>query len=198
MGFEGIFFGFSFLFSALPIFLVLAFVVVLALHRDEDTEGNRALAIYGALVAFLGFLALLLAAPIATAALVNFSRETYGGRHDAEATMLITGIIIGVIGAGVLLLHQPLFERLRLATGAAARVRRAYGLVMCLVSVVVGATAGAMALYRAAAMVASDTFGTTSGDAARSFVPSLALLVAAIAIGRWHWDEAEINAAAAP
>jgi hypothetical protein len=47
-------------------------------------------------------------------------------------------------------------------------------------------------------MVASDTFGTTSGDAARSFVPAMALLVAAIAVGRWHWEEAGVNAVAAP
>ena len=195
---EGFFFGISFIISGVPIVLVLALLVILALHRDEDVDGNRSLAIYGALVAFVGFFALVLAAPVVAAALVNFSRETYGEGHNAEATMLVTGIIIGVIGAGVLLLHRGLFERLRLATGAAARVRRAYSLVMCFVTVVVGAIAGAMALYQVAAMVASDTFDTTSGDAARSFVPAMALLVAAVAVGRWHWDEAEINAAAAP
>jgi hypothetical protein len=195
MGFEGIFIGMSFLFMGLPVVLVLGLVVVLALHRDEDTEGNRAPAIYAALVAFVGFFALIVAAPIGASALVNLSRETYGGGHDAETAMFVVGIIVALVGLGILVLHRSLFERLRHATGAGGRVRRSYALVMCFVTVLVGASAAMVALYQVAAMVASDTFGTTSGDAARAFVPAVALLVASMAVGRLHWEEAGITAA---
>jgi hypothetical protein len=197
MGFQGIFIGMSFLFTGLPVVLVLGLVVVLALHRDEDTEGNRAPAIYAALVAFIGFFALLVAAPVAASALVNLSRDTYDGGHDAETAMFVLGIIIALVGLGILVLHRGLFARLRHATGAGGRVRRSYALVMCFVTVLVGASAAMLALYQVAAMVASDTFGTTSGDAARAFVPAIALLVAAVGIGRLHWEEAGISAASA-
>jgi hypothetical protein len=197
MGFQGIFIGMSFLFTGLPVVLVLGLVVVLALHRDEDTDGNRAPAIYAALVAFVGFFALLVAAPVAASALINLSRETYGGGHDAETAMFVLGIIIALVGFGILVLHRGLFERMRVATGAGGRVRRSYALVMCFVTVLVGAAAAMLALYQVAAMVASDTFGTTSGDAARAFVPAVALLVAAMAIGRLHWEEAGVSATSA-
>jgi len=196
MGFQGIFIGMSFLFTGLPVVLVLGLLVVLALHRDEDTDGSRAPAIYGALVAFVGFFALLVATPVAASALVNLSRDTYDGGHDAETAMFVVGVIIALVGLGILVLHRGLFERLQRVTGAGARVRRSYALVMCFVTVLVGASAAIVSLYQLAAMVASDTFGTTSGDAARAFVPAIALLVAAIAIGRLHWQEAGIDAVA--
>jgi hypothetical protein len=197
MGFE-IFYGFSFVFTFLPIVLVFGLVVVMALHRDDDASGNRSMALYAALVASVGFFLLLIAAPVIGGALVNFSRETYGGRHQAEASQLAIGVILALVGAGILLLHRPLYARMRIAGGAAARVRRAYALVMCFVVILVGAVAASLALYEGLRVVASDTFGSDRGDAARSFVPAIALLIAAVGIGRWHWDEAEINATAAP
>src|SRR5436305_5217810 len=88
-----------------PVLLVLGLLVVVALQRDDDVDGNRAPAIYGAIVAFVSFLGLLYAVGLAAAAIVDFSKDTYGDGHDAQASQLVIAVIVGLIAAGVLVLH---------------------------------------------------------------------------------------------
>src|SRR5437763_8620959 len=118
----------------LPLIGIVGLLVVLAIQRDDDPDLNRAPAIYAALVAFIALLALLLAVTGAASAIVDFSKDTYGEGHHGEASALVAAAITAVIAIGVLVLHADAFNRLRNAGGAATRIRRAYALVMCLVT----------------------------------------------------------------
>ena len=42
-----------------PVILVLALLVILALRHDDDADGNRAPAIYGSVIAYVGVLTVL-------------------------------------------------------------------------------------------------------------------------------------------
>lgn len=68
----GLGFGLMLLF---PIVLLLALLVILALRHDDDVEGTRAPAIYGAVVAFLAVFTLLFAATAFVSSLLELTKD---------------------------------------------------------------------------------------------------------------------------
>lgn len=68
-------------FAFLPVLVLVAVVVVVALRHDDDAGEERAPAIYGSVVAFL---ALLVAVTAAVGALVGFTGDTGGSTPDGR------------------------------------------------------------------------------------------------------------------
>ena len=174
----------------LPIILVLALLVILAIRHDEDADGNRAPAIYGSVVAYLGILTVLFAAAAAASAIAGLSRETYGGGHDSATRGLVLALIGAVVGLGILWTHRALFSARHAAIGAARRVYRAYVLVLCLTVLLFGAIAAATALYALYGFLAPGVAGVNDrGEALRTFAPAAVLLAGCGLLWAWHWRE---------
>jgi hypothetical protein len=160
-----------------PVVLLLAFLVILALRHDDDVDGSRAPAIYGAVVAFIALLTILVSVTGVASSLAQLTASDDGGRSpspmmerraameeydefddlemyedetdndDAAISSAIGFLIAGLAAAGLLAAHRSLFERRQGATGAALRVHRAYALAFCLVVALIAMAAGGGTLY---------------------------------------------------
>ena len=115
----------------------------------------------------------------------------YHEDHDGRAITNAVGFLIaGLAAAGLLALHRGLFAHRRTVTGAAARVHRAYLLVMCLILVVLGLTGAAVAVYAVFRAIASDWANVRNrADELRAAGSALALALGAGYLWRRHWDE---------
>jgi hypothetical protein len=215
---------FSIAFLVLPLVLVLALLVILALRHDDDADGGRAPAIYGALIAFIGFLTLLFAATGLTASMVSLtSDDTAVGRSsddfysegsfddepsgtltvgrferdddDAAVTSAMRNPIAGVAALGLLRVHRSLFDRRTDAVGAARRVHRAYLLVLCFTVAVVGtAAAGAGAYALFRALFPGTADVDNRADEVRTLVTLAVLFLGSAALWREHWKELDLGA----
>jgi hypothetical protein len=205
-----------------PVVLLLAFLVILALRHDDDVDGNRAPAIYGAVVAFIALLTLLFAATGVAASLAELTASDGGGSSgaqfesggfedfddsgsddDAAISSAVAFFIAGLAAAGLLAVHRSLFERRRSATGAARRVHRAYALAFCLVTALIAMAAGGAGLYSLWRAVAPGVSGSDNrSDELRTLVPLIVLFVGAALLWMRHWAEVdpepEHEAAVAP
>lgn len=78
-------------FLLVPVILVLALLVILALRHDDDVDGSRAPAIYGALIAFIALLTILFAATgIATSLASVTSDDTRGAIGSSSSDISIS------------------------------------------------------------------------------------------------------------
>lgn len=182
----------------IPIALILALLVILALRHDDDADALRAPAIYASIVAFVALLTLLLAVTGAVGGLVDLSRgDEFDGR-DGDVTTIVTFLIVGAVAGGLLYVHRDLFALVSTAGGAARRVRRAFLLVMCLVTAVLAMGAVGVVLFQVYALLFPDTAGAKRGDAASALVTAAALLAGAVALWRLHWQELDLRLPGAP
>lgn len=211
----------SLLFLLFPVILILALLVILALRHDDDTDGNRAPAIYGSVIAFVALLTLLFAATGLTASLASltaddtsgaignsasdfavspdgnrFSEESFASNDDNDAaiTSAVGFLVAGAAALGLLFAHRTLFDRRRTATGAARRVHRAYLLVLCLVVALIATVAGGMGIYTIYRAIFPDTAGADNrADELRMLVTLVVLFVGAAGLWRLHWAELDLD-----
>lgn len=206
-----------------PVILVLALLVILALRHDDDADASRAPAIYGALIAFVGLLTLLFAATGVTSSIASLTADqtrgaigvtsddsfTVGGGgsvqgrfgermqdddDDAAITSAVGFLIAGAAALGLLAVHRPLFARRRDVTGAGQRVHRAYLLVLCLVTAVVATVAAGAGAYALYRAVFPDTAGSSNrADDLRTLVTLIVLFVGAGGLWRWHWRQLDLG-----
>jgi hypothetical protein len=72
---------------SLPVVLLIGLLTILLLRREDDTDGNRAPAIYGSVVAVIGVLTLLFAATGVASSLISItSGHTHGAIGTTSAT----------------------------------------------------------------------------------------------------------------
>lgn len=176
----------------MPVSLILALLVILALRHDDDDDASRAPAIYAALVWFIGLFTSLIAAVGMAASLVAFSDEVDGGGHDGQASAAAAFFAVGVVTLVLLWVHRDALTRLRQGTGAARRVHRAYVLVVCLIAALVALVAGAVLIFQFYALAFPDTADTERGDAARTIVPVAVAALGACLLWMTHWDQLEV------
>jgi uncharacterized membrane protein YeiB len=204
-----------------PVVLLLALLVILALRHDDDVDSNRAPAIYGAVVAFVALLTLLVAATGVASSLVQLTASDDGGgsrdrmmemerpdgmegfddyemyedesnNDDAAISSTIGFLIAGLAAVGLLAVHRSLFERRREATGAARRVLRAYALAFCLVVALIAMAAGGATLFTVWRAAAPGVAGSENrADELRTLVPMIVLFVGAALLWKRHWAEVE-------
>ena len=177
-----------------PVILVLALLVILALRHDDDTDGNRAPAIYGSVIAYVGVLTVLFSATGVVASLVELTKDSYD--DDGTITTAVIFLIAGVAALGLLYVHQGLFARRHAAGGAARRVHRAYVLVMCLTVAFTAMVSGAILLFQLYGVAFPDTAGTDRGDAFRVVVTMAVLFAGSAALWQRHWRELDLSGAA--
>lgn len=195
----------------LPVVLVLGILVILALRHDDDPDGNRAPAMYASLIAFLALLTILFAATgfvgelMETTSGHTHASESFGGFRDdfsddddgAAVTQAMAFFIAGVAALVLLRIHRRLFARRFTVTGAAARVHRAYLLVMCFVVAVIGIAAAGMALFELYQVIFKDAANLENrADELRELVPTAVLAIGAWSIWTWHWRELDLDGAA--
>ena len=211
---------------AFPLLVLLGLLVILAMRRDDDADGTRGPAIYASIVAVVAVFTLLFAVTGLASSLLDLTKDEGGGfggvgsgrefegeldfgdgfgsdfgsdPDDAAARGAVLALIVGAVAAGVLQLHRPLLERVRAGTGAAARVWRAYGLTVALLSLLIGIGAVAGLAYSLFGVLAPGVFEAGSrADAARTGAVFLVLAGGAGALFRWHADEAGILPKAPP
>jgi hypothetical protein len=186
----------SVFFLMFPVVLVLALLVILALRQDDDADGNRAPAIYGSLIAYIGLLTILLSLTGVIASLVDLSKDTYGG-HDSTVTAAVAFFIAGVAATGLLWVHTTLFDRRHAVVGTAQRVHRAYLLVMCLTVALIAMVAGSVMLYQLYGAIFPDTAGTNRDDALRTFTTMVGLFMGSAGLWQWHWQQLAVSDAIA-
>jgi hypothetical protein len=174
-----------------PVILVLALLVILALRHDDDADGNRAPAIYGSVIAYVGVLTVLFSATGVVASLVELTNDS--GDHDGTVTSGVIFLIAGVAALGLLRVHQGLFARRHAVDGAARRVHRAYVLVLCLTVALTAMVAGAIVLFQLYGAAFPDTAGTDRGDALRVLVTMAVLFAGAAVLWQRHWAELELG-----
>ena len=123
----------------------------------------------------------------------GFGSDFGSDPDDAAARGAVLALIVGAVAVGVLALHRPLLERVRAGTGAAARVWRAYGLTVSLLTLLIGIGAVAGLGYSIFGVLAPGVFEAGSrADAARTAAVLLVLAGGCVALFRWHADEAGI------
>lgn len=218
----------SSVFLLVPVVLVLALLVILALRHDDDVDGHRAPAIYGSIVAFVGLLTVLFAVTGMAASLASISADDTHGAigvsergvsssigpdgtvsfasddassddDDAAVTSAVGFLVAGLAALGLLAAHRQLFDRRFTVTGAAQRVHRAYLLVLCLVVALIATGAAAAAVYALYRTLFPGTSGLDDrADGVRALVPLVVLFVGAGGLWRWHWRQLEISEAIAP
>lgn len=206
-----------------PVILILALLVILALRHDDDTDGNRAPAIYGSIIAFVALLTLLFAATGLVSSLVSLTADDSSGaismssgdgyagefeegefeefeefaeedNNDAAISSSVGFLIAGVAALGLLFAHRALFDRRRSATGAARRVHHAYLLVLCLVTALIAMVAGGMAIFAVYRAIFPDTAGAENrADELRTLVTLVVLFVGAAGLWRMHWAELDLD-----
>jgi hypothetical protein len=86
---EGLFLlgGLGFAFALMfPLVLLVALLVILAIRHDNDAEGTRAPAVYGAVVAFLALFTLLFAATAMVTSLLDLTKDddSFQGRQTSS------------------------------------------------------------------------------------------------------------------
>jgi hypothetical protein len=211
----------------LPVVLVLGILVILALRHDDDPDGNRAPAMYASVIAFLAILTILFATTGVVSELMEITSghthasgsygysetETFGvdgsGRRltrsysddddGAAVTHAMAFFIAGVAALVLLRIHSKLFARRFTVTGAAARVHRAYLLVMCFAVALIGMAASGMALFELYQVIFKDAANIESrADELRDFVPAAVLAIGAWSIWTWHWRELDLDGSAPP
>ena len=201
---------------SLPVVLVIGLLTILVLRRDDDTDGNRAPAIYGSVVAVIGLLTLLFAATGIASSLADltasdshgastsasfsisgddgFSRSHAEDDDDGAISSAVGFLIAGVVAAGLLRAHRPLFARRRSALGASRRVFRAYLLVMCLATALIALVVGGSGLFTAYASIFPGTAGSDNrADELRSLVTAVVLFAGAAGLWRWHWRQLDLG-----
>lgn len=206
------------LFLLFPVILILALLVILALRHDDDVDGNRAPAIYGSIVAFVGLLTLLFAATGLAASLLSLTADdsrgavslespsgfderdgfrefsSGGDDNDAAITSAVGFLIAGAAAAGLLFVHRSLFDPRRYAAGAALRVHRAYLLLLCLVTAVIAMIAAGMGIYALYRTLFPGTAGADNrADELRALLTLVVLFVGAGGLWRYHWDELDLG-----
>lgn len=124
--------------------------------------------------------------------------DVFGGEDGRDADdkaidAAVASVIALLVGGAILLFHGPRLDRVGAAhligTGA-WRVRRAYRLVACLVSVLIVLVTATLGLYGIWQIAAPAISGAGDrGDAFEGLVPILVLLAGAAVIFRLHWDD---------
>jgi hypothetical protein len=175
-----------------PVILVLALLVILALRHDDDADGNRAPAIYGSVIAYVGLLTVLFSATGVVAALVELTNDN-SYDDDGTVTTAVIFLIAGLAALGLLRVHQGLFARRHTAGEAAHRVHRAYVLVMCLTVALTAMVAGGILLYQLYGVAFPDTAGTDRGDAFRVAVTMAVLFLGSAGLWQRHWRELDLG-----
>ena len=225
---DGMFFlgGIFFVLSlVVPLLVLLGLLIILAMRRDDDADGTRGPAIYASMVAVVSVFTLLFAVTGLVGSLLDLTKDDdssfdsfeseddfggdfqpdfgsdFGGRDpdDEAASNAVLSVIVGAVAAGVLALHRPLLERVRAGNGAAARVWRAYGLTVALLSLLIGIGAVAGLAYSIFGILAPGVSGAGSrGDAARTAAVLLVLAGGSAALFRWHANETGVLPKPAP
>jgi hypothetical protein len=115
----------------------------------------------------------------------------YSDDDDGAAVSDAVGLLIaGLAAAALLAVHRRLFARRFTVAGAAARVHRAYLLIMCFVVAIVAVTAAAMTLNFLYQLIFSGAANVENrADVARDLIPAAVLGLGAGWIWRWHWSE---------
>jgi hypothetical protein len=206
---------------SLPVVLLIGLLAILILRREDDPEGNRAPALYGAVVAFIGLLALLFAATGAVSSLADltagnshgglgsstsssFSTSSSGGTSfggsrtvdddDAAISSAVASVIVAAVALGLLFAHRPLFARRATAAGSAHRVLRGYLLLMCLAAALIAMVAGGIGLYTLYGAIFPGTAGVGNrADELRSLVTIVILFVGAAGLWHWHWRQLDLG-----
>jgi hypothetical protein len=121
--------------------------------------------------------------------------RTYSDDDDGAAlTAAVGALIVGLAALALLAVHRRLFARRFTVTGAAARVHRAYLLVMCLTVVLIGVAAAGMALYELVQVIFKDAANIENrADKLRELVPTAVVAVGAWGIWNWHWRELDLD-----
>jgi hypothetical protein len=113
--------------------------------------------------------------------------------HDDDAAAIsdaVAFLIAGLAAAALLAVHRRLFARRHTVAGAAARVHRAYLLVMCFVVAIIAVVGGAMTLDLLYKVIFAGAANVDNrADVARDLVPAVVLALGAAWLWSWHWTE---------
>lgn len=205
-----------------PVVLILALLVILALRHDDDADASRAPAIYASLIAFVGLLTLLLTATGLTSSLVELTASDSGSAigiesdeggwtsyapddvmpeefgpsrsddDDAAISSAVGFLIAGAAALALLLVHRSLFDRRRTAAGAARRVHRAYLLVLCFVTALIAVGAGALGVWTLYRAIFPGTAGADNRADELRTLVTLAVLFVGAA-GLWRMHWGELD-----
>jgi hypothetical protein len=126
--------------------------------------------------------------------------RSYSDDDDgAAATQAMAFFIAGMAALVLLFIHRRLFARRFTVTGAAARVHRAYLLVMCFTVALIGIAAAGAALFELYQVIFKDAANIENrADKLRELIPTAVLAVGAWSIWTWHWRELDLDLGAAP
>jgi hypothetical protein len=110
---------------------------------------------------------------------------------DGAAITEAIGFLIAIAAAVALLfVHRRLYANRRTVAGAAARVHRAYLLIMCFTVAIIAVGAAAMALFELYEVIFKDAANIENrADELRELIPAAVLALGAGYLWRWHWDE---------
>jgi len=113
---------------------------------------------------------------------------------EPATSTAIGALVVGLAALALLAVHRHLFARRFTVTGAAARVHRAYLLVMCLTVVLIGVSATGMALYELVQVIFKDAANLENrADKLRDLVPTAVVAIGAWGIWNWHWRELDLD-----
>lgn len=126
--------------------------------------------------------------------------RAYSTDDDGAAlTEAVAFLIAGFAAVGLLALHRRLFARRHTVAGAAARVHRAYLLVMCFVLVIIGVAAASGAVFELYKAIFSDAADVSNrADELRTLAPTVFLAVGAWWLWMRHWRELGLDLGGPP
>jgi hypothetical protein len=117
--------------------------------------------------------------------------RSYSDDDDGAAiTEMVAFLIAAAAAIALLAVHRRLFAHRRTVAGAAARVHRAYLLVMCFTVALIAVAAGAAALFELYKVIFAGAANVSNrADEARELIPSALFALGAAFLWRMHWDE---------
>ncbi len=131
---------------------------------------------------------------------ISESRGNFNANHDDDVSMIVLGLIFGVLAVAVHRFHFPPLQRLaKSSSGPGATVFARYVYAVAFVAMLAAVVTTGIVAFAICQAIAPDTFGVDSiAEALRMLGANAAFAIVALLIFRYHWRQAPVGASERP